>query len=140
VSASVAPPKFVADGLEGAWLPIAADVSGRELEVNTLRVARLVIATHVYCIFDRDDQVVDTGEWCRAGYGAVEGIDLVGSTGPHNGRRIEALFELNGDRLLICYDLENSQRPVRMEPLPEQLLLRITYARVASAMPAAALV
>jgi uncharacterized protein (TIGR03067 family) len=140
VSASVAPPKFVADGLEGAWLPIAADVSGRELEVNTLRVARLVIATHVYSIFDRDDQVVDTGEWRRAGYGAVEGIDLVGGTGSPNGRRIEALFELNGDRLLICYDLENSQRPARMEPLPEQLLLRITYARVASAMPAAALV
>jgi uncharacterized protein (TIGR03067 family) len=138
VSASVEPPAATADELEGVWLPIAADVSGRELEVGTLRVARLVIAAHVYRILDRDDHVVDNGEWRRAAHAAAQGIDLVGSTGPHNGKRIEALFELSGDRLLLCYDLESSERPAGMEPVADQLLLRITYARVASAvLPAA---
>jgi hypothetical protein len=67
------------------------------------------------------------------------GIDLVGINGPHTGKRIEALFAIEGDRLVLCYDLENSARPRAMEPAADQLLLRITYARVVAAVLPAAL-
>jgi uncharacterized protein (TIGR03067 family) len=125
------------DWLEGVWLPLTANVSGSELEVATLRVARLVIAAHVYRIFDHDERVVDAGEWRRAD--VADGIDLVGINGPHTGKRIEALFALDGDRLVLCYDLESSARPRAMEPAADQLLLRITYARVVAAVLPAAL-
>jgi hypothetical protein len=40
-------------GLEGAWIPIAASVSGKELLVAELRVKYLVFDGHDYNIIDR---------------------------------------------------------------------------------------
>jgi uncharacterized protein (TIGR03067 family) len=117
------------DQLEGVWLPRAANISGKVLAPERLRVARLVIGALVYRILDHVDHVVDSGQWQRNHAVASNGLDLIGVTGPHAGKRIEALFELTGDSLLICYDLENSARPLHLTPAPEQLLLTITYAR-----------
>ena len=41
------------------------------------------------------------------------------------------IFELNGDELTVCYDLEGRERPASMQAQPDQLLLRITYTRAA---------
>jgi hypothetical protein len=40
-----------------------------------------------------------------------------------------AIYELDGDRLTVCYDLDGEQRPANMQPEDDQLLLSITYAR-----------
>lgn len=115
--------------LDGAWVPVDADISGRELEVAALRVARLVIAAGRYLILARDNQTIDGGE-LRPGAARTRGeVDLVGTEGPNTGRVIPALFELANDRLCLCYDLERAARPASMTPEPEQLLLRITYER-----------
>ena len=50
-------------GLEGAWIPIAANVSGQELIVGELRVKYLVLDGHDYSIIDRTNQIVDSGEY-----------------------------------------------------------------------------
>jgi hypothetical protein len=42
---------------------------------------------------------------------------------------MRAIIELDGDRLCVCYDLEQQHRPRTMRPLEDQLLLSITYAR-----------
>lgn len=117
------------DLLEGIWLPRAADVSGKVLELAKLRVARLVIGAHVYRILDHADHVVDSGEWTRNRSSTPDGLDLYGVAGPFKGRRIEALIALSGDSLSICYDMDGGARPLTMVPAPEQLLLTITYAR-----------
>ncbi|MFO1401766.1 MAG: TIGR03067 domain-containing protein [Steroidobacteraceae bacterium] len=120
-----------APGLDGEWLPVAADVSGQALEVATLRVARLQIARGRYDIIDRDARHVDGGTLeTVAGAEAPPGaLDLVGTDGPATGRRLRALSELDGDRLCICYDLESDARPASMQAAEDQLLLRITYTR-----------
>ena len=51
-----------AETLTGTWVPVAADVSGRQLVVAQLRVARLIIGRDGYQIVDHSDQVVDGGE------------------------------------------------------------------------------
>jgi hypothetical protein len=40
-----------------------------------------------------------------------------------------AVYELRGDELTVCYDLECLQRPADLKPRRNQPLLRITYAR-----------
>ena len=117
--------------LIGNWIPLAADISGRELDVAALRVARFVIEADSYRILDRSQQVVDAGE-LHVEAGAPHSVDLNGIEGPAAGKRIQAIFELEGDRLRLCYDLENAARPAAMQPEPDQLLLRITYERVAA--------
>ncbi len=120
------------DELDGIWLPIAADVSGQALVVQELRVARLVLDRGGYEIIDRAEHVVDRGDYRIDGSAVPRAIDIVGVSGPNAGRTMHAIFELDGDRLKVCYDLESAERPHDMEPHVDQLLLSITYARAAA--------
>jgi uncharacterized protein (TIGR03067 family) len=123
----------VAATLTGTWLPVAADVSGRPLVVTQLRVARLIIERDSYRIVDHADQVVDSGELRLDEAAFPCALDIVGIHGPHAGKRMRAIIELDGDRLCVCYDLERGERPSRMQPNIDQLLLSITYVRAAAA-------
>ena len=121
--------------LTGTWVPVAADVSGRQLEVAQLRVARLIIERDSYRIVDHADQVVDRGDLQLDQAAFPFALDFVGSHGPHAGKRMLAIIELDGDRLRVCYDLESDERPSNMQPQADQLLLSITYVRAAVARP-----
>jgi uncharacterized protein (TIGR03067 family) len=118
--------------LAGTWVPVAADVSGRTLAVAKLRVARLVIERDSYQIVDHSDQVVDSGELHLDPQAVPCALDIVGCHGPHAGKRMLAIIELQGDRLIVCYDLERRERPASRRPGADQLLLSITYQRAAN--------
>jgi uncharacterized protein (TIGR03067 family) len=115
--------------LNGTWVPVAANVSGRELVVAQLRVAQLIIQSQTYQIIDRRDRVVDCGELQLNEREVPCALDIIGIEGPHAGKRMRAIIELDGDRLCVCYDLEGQQRPRTMQPCGNQLLLSITYVR-----------
>ncbi len=42
-----------------------------------------------------------------------------------------AIFELEGNRLTVCYNLDGSNRPTNMQAHEGQMLLSITYERAA---------
>ena len=117
--------------LDGIWVPVAANVSGRQLMVAHLRVAQLVIESATYRIVDRSDITLDYGELHLDPDAVPCALDLIGIEGPYAGRRMRAIIEIDGDRLCVCYDLERELRPRTMQPLADQLLLSITYARAA---------
>ena len=119
----------VRQGLEGAWVPIAANVSGSELRVGELRVKYLILDGHDYSIIDRSNRVVDSGEYLANDHAIPPTLDIVGRDGPNAGRSMLAIFALTGDRLTVCYDLDGKIRPANMEAQGDQLLLSITYER-----------
>jgi uncharacterized protein (TIGR03067 family) len=122
--------------LDGTWVPVSANVSGQQLAVAQLRVAQFIIQSETYRIVDRCAQVVDCGE-LRIDEAAVPcALDIIGLEGPNAGKRMRAIIELDGDRLCICYDLEQQQRPRTMRAAEDQLLLSITYARAVPALSA----
>jgi uncharacterized protein (TIGR03067 family) len=125
LSGSATPPAI----LNGTWVPIAADVSGQALIVEELRVSRLVLNDGGYQIIDRSDHVVDRGDYRVDDSVYPQAMDIVGVSGPYAGRVMFAIYEIEGDRLKVCYDLETSVRPLDMEAEGEELLLSITYAR-----------
>ena len=120
-------------GLAGAWVPVAASVSGKELLVAELRVKFLVLDGHDYNIIDRSNQIVDRGEYLVNDSAKPWTIDIVGRDGPNAGRSMLALFELEDDRLTVCYNLDGNDRPANMQAHEDQdqLLLSITYERAA---------
>lgn len=120
--------------LDGTWVPIAANVSGQALDVASLRVARLVLGDGSYQIMDSSNQVVDRGDIRVNDAVSPPTMDIVGMDGPHSGRTMFAIYELIGDRLTVCYDLENQARPANMQAEEDQLLLSITYARASSVL------
>ncbi len=117
--------------LTGSWVPVAAEVSGRALDISMLRVARLSFSEHDYAIVDGNGDAVDAGTWELGPSTTLRTLDLLGSVGPYAGRRVLAIIALDGDRLCIAYDLECARRPAGWIHEPEQLLLSITYLRSA---------
>jgi uncharacterized protein (TIGR03067 family) len=120
--------------LEGTWVPVAADVSGQALAVEELRVSRLVLHHGGYQIIDKADHVVDRGDYRVDDSVFPQAIDIVGISGPYAGRTMFAIYELQGDRLKVCYDLESAIRPDDMQAEGEELLLSITYARASTVL------
>lgn len=120
-------------GLEGVWVPVAASVAGTRLPVEELRVRYLLLECGGYRIIDRSNRVVDGGHYHIDPQRSPPSIDIMGETGPHAGRTMLAIYELRGDELTLCYDLERPERPVNLSPQRNQPLLRITYERAAFA-------
>lgn len=115
--------------LEGIWVPIAAYISGKVLPVRELRVARLVLQTGQYEIVDESNRVLDRGDYRADETTLPCEMDIIGLEGPYAGRTMRAIYELDGDMLTVCYDLDGKERPRTMQHDEEQLLLMITYAR-----------
>jgi uncharacterized protein (TIGR03067 family) len=116
-------------GLEGAWVPVAANVAGKELVVLELRVKYLVLNAGGYSIVDRNDHIVDSGEYLVDDAASPQTMDIIGREGPNAGRTMLAIYELEKDRLTVSYNLDAKVRPIDMQPREDQLLLSITYAR-----------
>jgi uncharacterized protein (TIGR03067 family) len=121
-------------GLEGAWVPVAANVAGRELVVNDLRVKYLVLDAGGYSIVDRTNQIVDSGEYLVDDAVSPQTMDIVGREGPNAGRTMLAIYQLDADRLTVCYDLDGKERPRDMQPREDKLLLSITYTRALTSL------
>jgi len=118
-------------GLEGAWVPVDASLAGAALEVSELRVRYLLLDCGHYRIIDRSNRVVDTGDYRLIGYEGAAQLDIIGRTGMSAGRTLRAIYQLAGDALTLCYDLESGERPASMQAESGQLLLRIAYMRAA---------
>jgi uncharacterized protein (TIGR03067 family) len=116
-------------GLQGAWAPIAASVADKSLRVEDLRVRYLLLHAGEYRIVDASNHVVDRGHYRLHEQRSPPAIDIIGEAGPHAGRTMLAIYELRGDELTVCYDLERPERPASLEPHPGQPKLRITYTR-----------
>ncbi|MDB6089552.1 MAG: hypothetical protein JWN85_2336 [Gammaproteobacteria bacterium] len=116
-------------GLEGAWVPVAANVAGEELVVHELRVKYLVLDAGSYSIIDRSNHIVDVGEYLVDEATFPQAMDIVGREGPNAGRTMLAIYRLDADRLTVCYDLDGKERPTDMQAREDQLLLSITYTR-----------
>ncbi len=118
-----------AAGLEGDWVPIAAEVSAQILPVADLRVSLLSFGDDRYSIVDQVGAVVDSGLWQLGLDANPRPLDLFGKAGPNAGRRVLAIVALDGDRLCLGYDMERELRPGSWRHEPDQLLLCITFLR-----------
>jgi uncharacterized protein (TIGR03067 family) len=112
-------------------VPVAARVAQSPLVVQELRVRYLLLSSGGYRIIDRSNRVVDGGHYRVNEDHSPATMDIVGDSGPNAGRTLLAVYELRGDELTVCYDLEGAQRPATLEPQSAQPLLSITYARAA---------
>ena len=115
--------------LEGAWVPVAALVGGQPLELAELRVRYLLLEGGGYRIIDRSNRVVDSGHYRLNADATPSAIDIVGEHGANAGRTLRALYDLDGDELTLCYDVEGGARPVTLAPRPGAAQLLITYER-----------
>jgi uncharacterized protein (TIGR03067 family) len=54
-------------------------------------------------------------------------LDIVGSDGPNKGKTILAIYERDGDKLKVCYELGGKGRPKEFKSTEKSMLFLVEY-------------
>lgn len=113
--------------LRGIWIPKAIQVGGREMPEDVLAATKLAIGDRSYRVDMSGQQ--DQGE-IRLELGQEPlAMTLIGTKGPNSGKTIPAIFKLEADRLVICYNLEGETRPTEFSSTKDSMIALIVYER-----------
>jgi uncharacterized protein (TIGR03067 family) len=115
------------DSLDGTWLPVTAELSGRTFPDEVRKTIQLVIEGDRYTVTSGNQ--VDQGTVRTNPAAKPKEIDITGTSGPNQGRTIPAIYERDGDRLRVCYDLSGQSRPTEFKTAEGTLLFLVTYER-----------
>lgn len=111
--------------LAGTWAPEQATLGGTELPVTAFDGATLKLTDHTY------DFKGDVGTYTLVPGTQPAQMDIKGTQGPNAGRTIPAIYELNGDALSICYQLDAAgARPTTFAAPKATKLFLVAYKRV----------
>lgn len=114
--------------IQGTWIPISAELAGQPLPQQVLNTIRLTLTENRYTAVvagatDVGDLILRSNQQPRA-------MDILGTEGPNKGKTFLAIYELTGDSLKICYDLEGKTRPTEFRTNPGTQLFLVLYKRV----------
>jgi len=113
-----------AASLAGTWAPQVAKLGGADLPIAAFQGSNLILTEDTY------EFAGDQGTYTRVGSGKPAQMDILGQSGPNAGRTIQAIYQLTGDQLKVCYQLGEGARPTAFEsPAGTQVFL-VGYQRV----------
>jgi uncharacterized protein (TIGR03067 family) len=94
--------------IEGTWIPITVELGGQKLPDEYLKDSKLILTAGRYTYqVDQGTYKLIPAEDPKA----PKAMDITGTGGPNKGKTFLAIYELSGDTLRICYDLEGKSRP-----------------------------
>jgi uncharacterized protein (TIGR03067 family) len=109
--------------IEGTWIPISAELGNQPFPERLFTTMRLILTEDSYTAIV--GSVTDKGTLTLHESDKPSTMDILGTEGPNKGKTIPAIFELNGETLKVCYDLEGKNRPhdFHTEPRTQQFLV-----------------
>ncbi|HVZ55387.1 MAG TPA: TIGR03067 domain-containing protein [Chitinophagaceae bacterium] len=109
--------------LDGRWIPIRQELGGRELPSATYAGYLLTIKDSVYTYTDHDRGVLSyTG-----GH-----MDIYGRAGVNAGKHFTAIYKLDKDTLVVCYNLAGTAYPTAFDTKAGPRLFLSAYKREAA--------
>lgn len=115
------------NGIQGTWLPTAAELAGKKFPDEVRKTIKLVVKNDKYTVFVGEKPDHGTIKLDRSA--KPKTLDITGTEGPNKGKTILAIYERNGDTLRICYDLSGKGRPTAFKSKPDTKLFLVTYQR-----------
>jgi uncharacterized protein (TIGR03067 family) len=109
--------------VEGAWIPVVAELGGKTLPEEFLKDTKLVLTDGNYTYIN------DHGTYKLIPSEKLKAMDITGKEGPNQGKTLLAIYELTGDTLRICYDLEGKTRPSEFVTKAGTQQLLVSYKR-----------
>jgi uncharacterized protein (TIGR03067 family) len=94
--------------IEGTWIPVTAELGGQKLPDEYIKDTKLILSAgrYTYTIDQGTYKLIPTKEPKE-----LKAMDVTGVEGPNKGKTLLAIYELAGDTLRICYDLDGKLRP-----------------------------
>jgi len=111
--------------LIGTWQLTRGVVGGNALPAEAVKSIRLELTDGRYRLTGAESP--DEGTWTLHPDEKPLGMDVKGTNGPNKGKTFLSIFELDGDRMKICYDLSGRTRPTRFESKEKTLLFLAEY-------------
>lgn len=115
-----------ATAIQGIWLPVQAQLSGKSMKQEVLKIITLKLENGKYEVTAEN---VDKGTYTINPASNPGTIDITGVEGPNVGKRIPAIYELNGDTLRICYNLAGGVHPTAFQSASGTQQFLVTYKR-----------
>ena len=115
------------DAIQGTWLPSSAELAGKEFPDEVRKSMKLVIKDGNYTA--TVGKQVDKGTVKLNPSAKPKALDITGAEGPNKGKTIQAIYELDGDTLRVCYDLSGKSRPTEFKTKVGAPLFLVTYKR-----------
>jgi uncharacterized protein (TIGR03067 family) len=112
--------------IQGTWLPVQAQLSGKPMKEEVLKIITLKLDNGKYEVTAEN---VDKGTYTMDPAAKPGTIDITGTEGPNVGKKIPAIYELHGDTLRICYDLAGGTRPTAFQSASGTQHFLVTYKR-----------
>lgn len=104
--------------LTGTWAPQSAQLGGLDMPIAAFQGSNLNLTTDGY------EFAGDKGTYTLVTTTKPAQLDILGQEGPNAGRTIQAIYELSGDHLTVCYQLGAGPRPTAFEsPADTQVFL-----------------
>jgi uncharacterized protein (TIGR03067 family) len=114
-------------GIEGTWLPSAAELGGKKFPDEVRNTIKLVVKGDRYTV--TVGKQVDKGTVKLNPKALPKALDIRGTEGPNKGKTIRAIYERHGDTLRVCYDLSGKSRPTEFKTRAGTQLFLVTYKR-----------
>ena len=127
LTAFAADPPDDAKAVQGNWKPVKAELAGQPMSDAILKIISLKLDHGKYEAFVGSQP--DRGTYTIDATTKPEGMTIIGTEGPNQGKTFPAIFELKGDTLRICYDLSGAKRPAEFKSVAGAQLYLVTYNR-----------
>jgi len=90
--------------LNGTWIPISQEMNGRSMPESFFARQRLII---------EDSNYIVVAESIDRGLVRMNGnkMDIYGKEGVNKGKHFTAIYQLEKDKLSVCYNLSGNQYP-----------------------------
>jgi len=113
--------------IQGTWLPLTAELAGREFPPAVRNSIKLVLEGERYTVTVGDQ--IDEGTITLDPSKNPKAMTITGTRGPNEGKTFLAIYELSGDSLRICYDLSGKAYPGEFKTKSGTQLYLVDYRR-----------
>jgi uncharacterized protein (TIGR03067 family) len=115
---------------DGQWQAVEAELAGMKWPPRMTRSIQLTIDGEKYLV--TTDEGEDRGTVRYVGDEKPSAMDITGTMGPNKGKTFLAIYKVEGDKLVVCYDLSGKARPKEFKTEPKSMLFLVTYRKLKS--------
>jgi uncharacterized protein (TIGR03067 family) len=115
---------------DGKWQAVEAELAGKEFPPEVTRSIQLTIDGEKYLVTTSEGE--DRGTVCYLPDAKPSAMDITGTMGPNKGKTFLAIYKLEGERLIVCYDLGGKARPKEFKTEARTMLFLVTYRKLKS--------
>lgn len=114
--------------LLGTWQLQKGAVGGIEMPEDAAKKLSLDLTEGKYVL--KGAKGPDEGSWKIDVAKKPYAMDIKGENGPNKGKTFLCIFELDADKLKVCYDLAGKKRPTKFESPKKTLNFLAEYEKV----------